>query len=516
MFLKRLINHDVPKRDEKKLKKKADFKKKYKARSGGILKTLKGLLFKFSGDLDEAVFKEKKAEETHSTLMTAKKDQLSKANEALEKMELEGAARGMSLSEAEAELKSLKSQVKNDERFIKQVEGELEAKEKEWKERQDFRSKEQEAISKAIAILYSDDSRDLFKKSFESQGYTLLQENQNRALSSKQEQAKAVILQAARAGKDSRLVALASAMVKGKGFDKVIEAIDKMLDLLKKEQEEDLKIKEDCEETRAKDTRDAVVGSRAMDDHSDEITRLESEIAVIVKEVEEKTQEIEEIEKELKEATTIREEETAAFKINKKDDEEAVILVADAREVIANFYKENALLQQQPQFTSKAGEAPPPPPATWSAPYKGKQDESQGIVAILEMIEEDIKGDIKKAKADEKEAQEMCDKLKEESEQAVKDLKTAISELEGDKATKEGDVVDAKSARETKKGEVEALLKKIKEAEPGCDFFAINFVTRNADRTLEIDGLTKAKQILKGAKFPEESKLLQKDAKKHA
>jgi hypothetical protein len=156
------------------------------------------------------------------------------------------------------------------EGYIKQVEGELEAKKKEWKERQEMRSKEQEAISKAIAILYSDDARDLFKKSFESQGYMLLQETQNKALSWRREQAKAVILQAARVGKDGRLVALASAMVKaGKGFDKVIEAIDKMLVLLKKEQEEDLKIKEECEKTRADDTRDAIVLSREMDDLSD-------------------------------------------------------------------------------------------------------------------------------------------------------------------------------------------------------------------------------------------------------
>merc|ERR1719433_2034503 len=128
MFLKRLINHDVPKKDWKKLNRKADFKAKYKTRSGGILKTLKGLLFTFSSNLDEAVFKEKKAEEQHQTLMDAQKEQLSKAQDALEKMELEGAARGLSLSDAEAEIKNLKEQVENDEGYIKQVEGELEAK----------------------------------------------------------------------------------------------------------------------------------------------------------------------------------------------------------------------------------------------------------------------------------------------------------------------------------------------------------------------------------------------------
>jgi len=520
LFLKRLINHDVPKKDWKKLNRKADFKAKYKARSGGILKTLKGLLFTFDDNLREAKFKEKKAEEQFKKLMEAKKDQLAKATEALEKMEVEGAARGMSLSEAESEIKELKTQVENDEKYIKQVEGELEAKKEEWKERQKVRAAEQEAISKAIAILYNDDARDLFKKSFESQGYMLLQETQTNTLSWRREEAKAVILRVARAGKDSRLVALASSIMKaGKGFDKVIEAIDEMLELLEKEQDEDLKIKEDCEKTRADDTRDAIVLSREMDDLSDKITRLESEIAEIEKEVEEKKAEIKEIEKELKEATKIREEETAEFEKNKKDDEDAAVIVANAREVLEQFYKENALLQQkkqQPQFTSKAGEAPPPPPPTWSEPYKGKQEPSEGVIAILELVEEDIKKDITKAEADEKEAQEKYDKLKEESEKQIKELKDAIDKLEEAKALKESDIVDAKSERETKKGEVEALLKKIEEASPGCDFFAVNFETRYKDRNLEIDGLKKAKAILKGAKFPDDSELLQKETKKHA
>jgi len=312
-------------------------------------------------------------------------------------------------------------------------------------------------------------------------------------------------------------VALASTTGKASsGFDKVIKKIDDMLELLKEEEDEDQKIKEDCEKTRAEDTGNAVVLSREMDDLSDKVEKLESEIEDIVKEVEEKTEEIKEIKKELKEATKIREEETAEFKQNKKDDEEAAVLVGNAKKVLTDFYKENAFLQQQPQFVSKAGDAPPPPPKTWDEPYKGKQEQSQGIVEILELIEEDIKDDISNAEKAEKEAQDKYDKLKEESEKSINDLEEAVDKLNKDKATKEDDVADAKSERQTKEGELKSLLKKIKEVEPGCDFFAVNFKTRSANRTLEIEGLTKAKAILEGAKFPEEGKLLQKDVKTHA
>jgi len=462
--------------------------------------------------------KEKKAKEEFKTLMDAKKEELDKAKEALEKMELEKGSKAMTLEEAQSEIKDLKKQVKDDEDYIEQVEGELKDKKEGWTERKEVRSKEQEAISKAIAILYSDDSRDLFKKSYESQSFMLLQENEKYAVGWRQEQAKAVMLKAAQAAKDSRLVALASTMVRakaGKGFDKVVKAIEDMMKRLKKEEEEDLKIKEDCEKTRADDTRKAIVLSREMDDISDEIIRLESEIEEIVKEVKEKEANINEIKKELKEATKIREEEEAEFKENKMDDETAAKLVANAREVLKEFYEENSLLQQHPQFTSKKGEAPPPPPKTWSEPYKGKQQQSQGIIAILELIEDDIKDDIKKAEKAEKNAQEKFEELEEESEKSIKDLEEAIDELEESKASKEVDVTDGKSERVSKKAGLKTLLKKIKEAEEGCDFFSVNFESRSHDRFLEIAGLKKAHMLLKNAKFPEEGDLLQKGVRSH-
>jgi len=134
----------------------------------------------------------------------------------------------------------------------------------------------------------------------------------------------------------------------------------------------------------------------------------------------------------------------------------------------------------------------------------------------LELIENDIKDDISKAEEAEKDAQEKYDKLKEESEKSIKDLEEAVDKLNKDKAGKEDDVVDAKTERKTKDGELKSLLEKVKEAEPGCDFFAVNFKKRSANRTLEIEGLEKAKEILEGAKFPGEGKLLQKDTNKHA
>merc|ERR1719217_1011794 len=84
-----------------------------------------------------------------------------------------------------------------------------------------------------------------------------------------------------------------------------------------------------------------------------------------------------------------------------------------------------------------AGEAPPPPPTTWDAPYGGKTGESQGIIAILGMIHEDIEKDQAKAKAEEEKAIEEFDEFKAESEQHISDLNSEIDSLKGTQGEKE-------------------------------------------------------------------------------
>merc|ERR1719473_106708 len=148
-----------------------------------------------------------------------------------------------------------------------------------------------------------------------------------------------------------------------------------------------------------------------------------------------------------------------------------------------------------------AGEAPPPPPATWDEPYGGAKGESQGIVAILGMIAEDIEKDAAKAKAEEEEAQKDYDEFKEESEAEIESLEGEIEELEGVQGDKEESVKDNKADRKTLKGELDSVMTKMKDALPLCDFMTINYDMRMENRQTEIDGLDKAKGILSGASF---------------
>merc|ERR1719281_55873 len=60
---------------------------------------------------------------------------------------------------------------------------------------------------------------------------------------------------------------------------------------------------------------------------------------------------------------------------------------------------------------------------------------------------------------------------------------------------------ETKKLRDTKKGELDEVLKKIADINPNCEYFEVNYVMRRENRQIEIDGLNKAKAILKGGVF---------------
>merc|ERR1719362_1839152 len=278
-----------------------------------------------------------------------------------------------------------------------------------------------------------------------------------------------------------------------------------MVKTLKEEEASDLENKEECEESRADDTRKAILLSRAMDDATETITRLESEIEEIKSDIKDNEKAKAKAKEELKGATRQRQDENTEFKANLKDDKEMASVLAKAKAVLEDFYKENDLMlvQRQPEVAEqlKAGEAPPPPPSTWDKPYGGKTQVSMGVVSALEIIEDDVQKDITTAKAAEKKAKKKYDTFKKETESIIKELKDAISDLEQAQGDKEDEVASQKKTRNGKNKELAGTMKTIEDANPGCEYLTIAYPKKVKNRQIEIDGLRKAKGILQGAKF---------------
>merc|ERR1719161_2389508 len=224
-------------------------------------------------------------------LMESKEDQLDSAKQALLDKAGETGARGEALATSEAEKSDLEGQNERDEGFLADTKSACETKAAEWAERKRLRAEEIASINEAIGILRSDDARDTFKKSFDSQSFVQLSKKHDH----RRKLGLAMIRKTAAVTKDARLAALSTMLAMKEEpeineedpFKEVIEAIDEMLGDLKTEEETDLANKERCEKERMENTQSAKMKSKEIDTNTKTIDRLTASIAAAEKKIKE-------------------------------------------------------------------------------------------------------------------------------------------------------------------------------------------------------------------------------------
>jgi hypothetical protein len=523
--LMKALAGQMPEVDYEKLKKDPTFKEKYSSRSSSILDILKDMTQTFKDNRDAAVEAEEKAQTDFDALMGSKNEQLSATKTALLDKSKEKGARAESLATSKEEKEDREGQNERDEVFLADTKDACKKKADDWDLRVKARAEEIAAIGEAISVLRSDDARDTFKKSFESQeeAESFVQTRlKKKKRHTRRSLALSAIRRAAITSKDTRLDLivtmlanrdpLAAAMeAMNDPFKEVIASIDQMLEDLRKEEEEDLSKKEYCEKERSEKTQIAKMTSKEIDVNSETIDRLTSEIAAANKAIEEIDDQVEELNHELKEAKEQREKETPRYLADKADDTKAITLIETAVSALEKYYgsgdklllaQTKAEVRRSRQPFVEAGEAPTPPPDTWEADsYKKAEGESEGILNILSLIKADIEKDVEKADAEEAAAQTAYETFEGEVNDSIGKLEGTKSDLEGEISSKEEAMVTEKTERSTNQDNLDSTLEFLKEIAPGCDFIAINFDTRMQNRQLEVDGLNQAKAVIQGATF---------------
>lgn len=352
------------------------------------------------------------------------------------------------------------------------------------------------AINKAISILNSDDNKDTLTKSYASQMKSFLQTKSDVSSAALE-----ILKQTAQRVGDYKLVSLLSAPLHN-DMTAVLVAIDGMVTLLRGQENDDLKKKEDCEVNRAQETRVAINNARKMDEQTDAIGALDARIKEIQSAVQDNLKEIDALNKNVLDAQGNRDDAKKLWQEGQNHDQAAAQLVKNARAVLQKFYEDNSLMAvPTATLLQDPGFAPVAPPATWEGGYTGKTEESLGILAILDMIREDIEKDLTKAKADEVADEAAFNKFKATTIAQRDALANVNKDLNTELASKLVDRGDATTERGTAGGKLDVSLKNIAAANPSCDYFTINYETRLKNRQIEIDGLLEAKTILNGGKF---------------
>merc|ERR1711957_324878 len=258
------------------------------------------------------------------------------------------------------------------------------------------------------------------------------------------------------------------------------------------------------------------MGNEAISAVKDEIAALEAGIKAL--------------DKSVAEATEQRKEENAAFKELMANDSAAKEVLAFARNRLNKFYNPKLYtappkrdLSEEDRITVNMGgtlaataapggiagtgieamqveEAPAPPPKSFKA-YTKKSEESNGVIAMINLLVKDLDKEMSTAQAEEKDAQNYYDKaMQDAADKRAQDSKS-LSDKEGAKADMESELQQQTDEKKATEKELGATLQYIHNLHGECDWLLKYFDARTEARAAEVNSLENAKAVLSGADY---------------
>merc|ERR1719174_920867 len=340
--------------------------------------------------------------------MATKKQERATLEATLQKQETDAAAKTKKLSDSQVLLDDTTAQLKADEDFFEDTKQACQTKATEWSVRTRLRTEELNGMQLAISILSSPEAQKTFKAST-STFMQLSSVQQHTERSSDRAKAYSQLKTLATKFQSRSVAKIAVEIQSGGHFDKVIVMIDEMISLLRKEEQADIEHRDRCENSQN-------ANSNELGDLAHDIKKTEASLKRMGNTKKELEDEIGGLEKEIaatqkdqKELLDFRNKEEADFRQALKDDADAAALLKKAIVALSDFYKRNkmpvpSLIQKGPEYTKDEDKAPE---TSWSgSDYGGRKSESGGILAILEMLVEDLEKEIAEGRADDAEAQE--------------------------------------------------------------------------------------------------------------
>lgn len=513
----------------------------YAPQSGQITGILKQIGDTMAKGLAEAIAEEEAAIVAFEELMVAKKKEVAALTKSIEEKTVRMGELGVEIVNMKEDLGDTQKALLEDKKFLEDLQTNCDTKTAEWEEIKKTRAEELLALADTIKILNDDDALDLFKKALPSPSVSFVQVKvsalamRSRALSMLRQAAKSG---AARPQLDLIELALNS---KFDGFGKVIAMIDDMTTLLKKEQVDDESKKVYCntEFDNSDDKRKALErgisdADAAIADAEDAISTLTSEIAALV-------DGIKQLDKAVAEATENRKKEHEEFKELMAQDSAAKELIEFAKNRLNKFYNpklynpppKRELSEEDKIVTAFGGtaaptpapggiagtgvtvfaelgahaqskEAPPPPPETFG-PYTAKSEESNGVIAMMDMLVRDLDKEMTTAGADEKHAQASYEKTMADSAEKRADDSKSVADKEAVKADTQAALQEHQDTKASTTKELMGTLETIKALHSECDWLLENFDARKEARKSEIKSLDNAKAVLSGADYSDYS-----------
>jgi len=496
----------------------------------GILKEMKD---EMSRDFKDLVAGEEAAIKGFNELKAAKTKEIAAATRAIEKKTQRSGELAVKIVEGKNDVEDTKDALSEDEKFQLNLRRDCATKEKEQNQRVKIRADELLALAETIKILNDDDALDLFKKTLPTpRAAAFLQ--QGTTFESLKEQARNILKNVSSTFKSTGLD-LISLALRGKkvDFTKVLKMIDDMVVVLESEQKDDDDHRDYC--TAEFDTSDDKKKKleRRNEDLTHEQEEAQSASAVLAKEIASLQAGIKALDKSVTEATEQRKAEHAEYVETSASNQAALDLIAFAKNRLNKFYNPKMykapppreLTEEERVYQNFGGDvptvapggiagtgvgsatflqvrraAPPPPPETFGA-YSKKSGESNGVIAMIDLLSNDLKKEMTVAEEEEKNSQQDYEELMADSQKKRAADTKSITTKDTAKAEADGVAQTASDNLTSGNQELYSTKQYIANLHKSCDFLMENYEFRKAARATERDALKKAHTVLKGADY---------------
>lgn len=474
----------------------------YAPQSTHIQGILKGMYDAFTASLEKANAEEAEKQKAFEELMGTKKKELETMELTLEKEQLDESDKTKKLADAQVDLDDTKAQLKADEVFFAETKTSCKIKAQEWSERSRLRTEELHGIHTAIDLL----NNKIAKATFSRATTTFLQLKANKH---GRAEAYKKLRDLAHSALSKQLVQLATKVKTGGALHEVIGSIDTMITILRKEGTEDIAHRDRCQNAEGKNKNDMEDAEHEVVKSEKAILRMQDQVNNYERTISRLEGEIAETQQEMTTQLELRNKEVADFKQALKDDADAIQILSETLAALSKFYKRNKIplnLRQtsapEREYTHDPDEAPE---TVWSTgDYGGRKAETKGILAIIEMLREDLENEMKTSREEDAEAEASYQKGRAAAREMLDAQVAKKTSKEKNLAELERAIYDTHEHQTQSAGDLEAEKDFKETLQKDCAWVKSHFKTRSEKREAEIDGLQEAKGYLAGVETGEE------------
>lgn len=458
--------------------------------SGQIFGIISQMLDDFKNDLEEKKTEEDSNMKNFEDLKAEKRIEIEELRKMIDEKSDIAASTDEKLAADQEDKKDTTATLEADRKFYEELKVQCKQASEDYDQRNTDRAEEIDAVNTALEFLNSDEAHDLFSATLSKPGEqgkppaAFLQLGKSTSGVLRRKAAVQLL-------KYNPRVSMLVTSVQNDAFAAVFKNIDQMVQDVSEQKKMESQIRDQCVEDFHRNEKETSDNDRKIKENEAERDELTERVKLLTTAVENCGKKIEEDRASLKAAGEDRAAENALFQKEVSNQSATVQLLKKTVNVLKSVFEKKGFF-----FVQEGGMQAPP---TKFAARKGRGERGGGVIGMIEQIVADtehLMADTKRAEAD---SQKSYEETVKSTNLMLKTLEEEQMNKSETKATKQGDLVEAKSELKDAVTQGKALSEEHKILKTKCDFLMKNFEITQQAMDDEVDALKQAKAILKGS-----------------